>query len=146
MCIRDSVKKGVPIRLEVGPRDIESDSVFMARRDQPKASGIGRAEMLATLPDVLQQMQDGMFERALQMQKDNTKEIDNLDEFKKFFKGDKPSGFALSHFVDEPEMEEILKPLKVTPRCIPLADNDSPGKCIFTGKDTNRRAVFAKAY
>jgi len=142
----DHVKKGVPIRLEVGPRDIESDSVFMARRDQPKANGIGRAEMLATLSDVLQQMQDGMFERALQMQKENTKEIDNFDDFKKFFKGDKPSGFALCHFVDEPEMEEMLKPLKVTPRCIPLTDNDTPGKCIFTGKDTNKRAYFAKAY
>jgi len=118
----------------------------MARRDQPKANGIARAEMLATLPEILQQMQDGMFEKALQMQKDNTKEISDLDEFKKFFKGDKPSGFVLSHFTDVPEMEEILKPLKVTPRCIPLADNDTPGKCIFTGADTNKRAIFAKAY
>jgi len=142
----DHVKKGVPIRLEVGPRDIESDSVFMARRDEPKANGIARSEMLATLSDVLGQMQDGMFEKALQMQKDNTKEIDNLDDFKKFFKGDKPSGFVLCHFTDVPEMEEILKPLKVTPRCIPVVDNDTPGKCIFTGADTNKRAIFAKAY
>ena len=118
----------------------------MARRDEPKANGIGRTEMLTKLPEILQQMQDGMFERALQMQKDNTKEIDDLDEFKKFFTGDKPSGFVLSHFVDGAEMEEILKPLKVTPRCIPLADNDTPGKCIFTGADTNKRAYFAKAY
>lgn len=142
----DHIKKGVPVRLEVGPRDIENDSVFMARRDQPKASGVARAEVLSTLPDVLQQMQDGLFERALQMQKDSTKEIDNLDDFKKFFAGEKPSGFALSHFTDVPEMEEILKPLKVTPRCIPLTDNDTPGKCIFTGAETNKRAYFAKAY
>jgi len=141
----DHVKKGVPIRLEVGPRDIESDSVFMARRDEPKASGIGRAEMLATLPEVLGQMQDGMFAKALQMQKDNTKEIDNLEDFKKFFQGDKPSGFVLCHFTDVPEMEEVLKPLKVTPRCIPVVDNDTPGKCIFTGADTNKRAISERA-
>lgn len=140
------VKKGVPIRLEVGPRDIENDSVFMARRDAGKASGIGRTELLETLPNILQEMQDGLYERALQMQKDNTKEIDNLDDFKKFFAEGKPGGFAYSHFVDVPEMEEILKPLKVTPRCIPLTDNDTLGKCIFTGADTNKRAIFAKAY
>lgn len=142
----DYIKKGVPIRLEVGPRDIEKDSVFMARRDEPKANGITRADLLASLPDVLEQMQDGLFQRALQMQKDNTKEIDNLDEFKKYFADEKASGFALCHFVDVPEIDEVLKPLKVTPRCIPLTDNDTPGKCIFTGADTNKRAIFAKAY
>ena len=140
------VKKGVPIRLEVGPRDIENDSVFMARRDQPKASGIARSELLSTLPEILQDMQDGLYQRALKMKQDHTKEIDNVDDFKKFFSGEKAKGFALSHFVDGPEMEAILKPLKVTPRCIPLDDNDTPGKCIFSGADTNKRAVFAKAY
>ena len=140
------VKRGVPIRLEVGPRDIEKNSVFMARRDQPKATGISREELISELPIILEQMQSGLFERALAMQKDNTTEIDNFDDFKKFFAEGSPSGFALCHFVDEPEMEEMLKPLKVTPRCIPLTDNDTPGKCIFTGKDTNKRAIFAKAY
>ena len=140
------VKKGVPIRLEVGPRDIQNDSVFMARRDQPKASGIAREELLSTLPEILQEMQDGLYQRALQMQQENTKEFGNLDDFKNFFSGEKAKGFAVSHFVDCPEMEEILKPLKVTPRCVPVVDNDTPGKCIFTGADTNKRAVFAKAY
>ena len=140
------VKRGVPIRLEVGPRDIENDSVFMARRDQPKANGIGVDELVAELPGILEQMQDGMLQRAREMQQSNTREIDNLDEFKKYFAEGSEGGFALSHFVDVPEMEEILKPLKVTPRCIPLGDNDQPGKCIFTGKDTNKRAIFARAY
>jgi prolyl-tRNA synthetase len=140
------VKKGVPIRLEVGPRDIEKNSVFMARRDQGKATGISREELIAQLPEILQQMQDGLYERALEMQKANTKEIDNLEDFKAYFAEGADSGFAYSHFTDCEEMEEILKPLKVTPRCIPLADNDTPGKCIFTGKDSNKRAIFAKAY
>jgi prolyl-tRNA synthetase len=146
------VKSGVPIRIEVGPRDIESDSVFLARRDEGKPSGIPREQMLAELPQILESMQNNLYQRALEMRKANTKEIDNLDDFKAYFtpKNEKQpeihGGFALCHFVDEPEIDEILKPLKVTPRNIPLDETDNPGKCIFTGKETKTRAIFSKAY
>ena len=146
------VKRGVPIRLEVGPRDIESNSVFVGRRDQPKSSGMDRAEFVAGVTGILDEMQKGMYDRALKLREDNTHEFTSLDEFKAFFtpkKKDKPEihgGFAVCHFVDEPEIEKELKPLKVTARCIPLENNDEPGTCIFTGKPAVKRAIFSKSY
>ena len=144
------VRRGVPIRLEIGARDMAKDSVFMARRDEPKAAPISRDDLLNDLPSILGLMQDGMFQRALEMREANTREIDNLDEFKKFFtatgKSETFGGFALSPFVDEPEIDEILKPLKVTPRCVPIDQEEKPGTCIFTGKPTTKRAIFARAY
>lgn len=146
------VKKGVPIRLEVGPRDIESNSVFAARRDQPKPQGVGRDEFVGTVVAQLTEMQAGLYERALALREENTKTIDNLNDFRDYFtpkNAKEPEihgGFAYCHFVDEPEIEETLKELKVTPRCIPVDQEEIPGKCIFTGKDTTKRAIFAKAY
>lgn len=146
------VKRGVPIRIEVGPRDIENDSVFVGRRDQPKSSGMGRAEFVGMVTTILDEMQQGLFDRALKLREDNMRTIDSLEEFKKYFtpkNQNKPEihgGFALCHFVDCPEIEEVLKPLKVTPRCIPLNQEEVPGKCLFTGKDTTQRAIFGKSY
>jgi prolyl-tRNA synthetase len=146
------IKRGVPVRVEVGPRDIESDSVFVGRRDQPKANGMSRDEFVATLPAILTEIQDGLFEKALALREENSREIDSLDEFKAFFTAEnqkKPEihgGFALSHFVDCAETDEILKPLKVTPRCVPLDVEKIPGTCIFTGRPTVDRAVFSKSY
>jgi prolyl-tRNA synthetase len=146
------VKRGVPIRVEVGPRDIENNSVFVGRRDQPKSTGLPREELVATLPQMLADMQTGLFEKALALREENSREIDSLEEFKAFFtpknqkKPEIHGGFALCHFVDCPETDEILKPLKVTPRCIPLEAEKIPGKCIFTGRPTVERAVFGKSY
>ena len=146
------VKRGVPIRLEVGPRDIESDSVFVGRRDQPKSSGMKRSELVSTLPEILDSIQDGLFQRALTLRTENTREIDSLDEFKEFFtpaNSNKPEihgGFADCYFVDCPETDEMLKPLKVTPRCIPLEQDSGEGTCIFTGQPTRTRGIFGKSY
>ena len=146
------VKRGVPVRLEVGPRDIESDSVFVGRRDQPKSQGMPREEFLAALPSILTEMQDGLFERALKMRKDNTRSFDQFEDFMEFFtpkneqKPEIHGGFAECHFVDSPETDEVLKPLKVTPRCMPLEQDETEGTCIFTGKPTRTRGVFAKSY
>ncbi len=146
------VKRGVPIRVEAGPRDIESGSVFVGRRDQPKSTGMPRAEFIANATKILDEIQTGLFKRALKLREDNTRVIKSFDKFEKFFtpknKG-KPEihgGFAVCHFVDCPEMEARLKPLKVTPRCIPLDFEPVPGRCIFTGQETDRRAVFGKSY
>ncbi len=146
------VKRGVPIRVEAGPRDIESGSVFVGVRNEPKSNGMPRDEFISKLPEMLSNLQQALYDRALAMQKENTKEINSFGEFEKYFtpkNANKPEihgGFALSHFVDCPETDEKLKPLKVTPRCIPLDDEAVPGKCIFTGKDTMIRGIFAKAY
>lgn len=148
------VKRGVPLRLEIGPRDIQKDAVFLGRRDQaPKQKGgMPRAEFVATAPAILAQMQQNLFDRALKLRESVTVRIDRLDEFTAFFtpkNEEKPEihgGLALCHFADVPEVQERLKDLKVTVRCVPLAGEDEPGQCIFTGQPSKRRAVFAKAY
>ena len=146
------VKRGVPLRLEIGPRDIAENKVFVGRRDQPKSTGMDRQELVANVINMLDEMQQGMFDRALQIRKDNTHEVNSLDEFKKFFtpkNAKRPEihgGFAYCHFVDCDEVEQICKDLKVTIRCIPLEGNEAKGTCIFTGQPSQGRAIFAKSY
>lgn len=146
------IKRGVPVRCEVGPRDIADNKVFVGRRDTGEKQGMGRDEFIAQLPAMLDEVQQGLFQRALQLRQDNTRRIDSLDEFREYFTpqdADKPeihAGFADCAFVDEPEVEELLKPLKVTIRCIPIDQEEEAGTCLFTGKPTNKRAIFAKAY
>jgi prolyl-tRNA synthetase len=146
------IKKGVPLRAEIGPRDIEKDGVFLARRDTGTKEPIGRQQLIETAPQILQQIQDSLFQRALKLREENTCQIDTLDEFKAYFtpKNDaKPeihAGFAYCHWSEDPAMHELLKDLKVTVRCVPLAGPQEPGKCIFTGKPSTKRAIFAKAY
>ncbi|MEM7781729.1 MAG: proline--tRNA ligase [Planctomycetota bacterium] len=147
------VKRGVPVRLEVGPRDIQSDSVFVGRRDQPKSIGQSKSEFTAGLPSLLDEIQNGMFEKALKLRTDNTQSFDHFDDFKAYFtpaNSKKPEihgGFAECYFVDCEQTDAILKPLKVTPRCIPLGQEDHPeGTCLFTGQPTRQKGIFAKAY
>ncbi len=146
------IKRGVPLRLEIGPRDIDKNSVFVGRRDQPKAAGMDRAEFIGNVTAILDEIQNGLYARALELREANTCVIDSLDEFKDYFtpkNQNKPEihgGFAVCHFVDEPEMDAVLKPLKVTPRCIPLDAEEEQGTCIFTGKATTKKGIFGKSY
>ena len=144
------VKRGVPLRLEVGPKDIEKDSVFMGRRDQPKSVGIQRNELIAGVGEILAEMQQGLFDRALKMREENSVNLDNEADFRDFFstKDEKTihGGFATCHFSDEASIEDLLKELKVTIRCVPQENNDTPGKCFATGKPAKKQAIFAKAY
>ncbi len=144
------VKRGVPIRLEVGPKDIEKGSVFVGRRDQPKSFGMSRSEFIATAPALLDEMQKGLFNRALQLRNENTQEITTESDFRDFFAASDEKelhgGFAHCHFADEQSLEPLLKDLKVTIRCVPSEDNDEAGTCFSTGKAAQKRAIFAKAY
>ncbi|MEL6104769.1 MAG: proline--tRNA ligase [Planctomycetota bacterium] len=146
------VKRGVPIRLEIGPKDMEKNSVFMGRRDQPKSVGIGRDELVSTIDGVLADLQQSLYDRADQLRKDNTVTITTESEFREYFtpkNADSPEihgGFAMCHFADEESLEKLLKELKVTIRCIPDDDNDTPGTCFHTGKPAEKQAIFAKAY
>ena len=151
------IKKGVPIRLEIGPRDMQADSVFMARRDRgPKEKGgIPRAEFVAKVGSILQEMQDGMFEKAKAHRAQHTRTIDSKEEFYAYFtppavKENDPTpihgGFALTHFSGDVELEKKIKDdLNVTVRCIPLEPGE-PGTCPFTGKPSAKRVVWAKSY
>ena len=138
--------------MEVGPRDIKNDSLFVGRRDQPKSFGMPRAEFVERVSDVLEEMQQGLFDKALKLRVDNTQQINSFDEFKAFFtpkiegKPEVHGGFAECYFVDCPEMDAMLVPLKVTPRCATLGQDAESGVCIFTGKPTQTRGIFAKSY
>jgi prolyl-tRNA synthetase len=144
------VKKGAPIRVEIGPRDLEKDSVFVARRDSGEKFPMSRAEFIGKIGTLLDEMQDGLLERAKAFRADHSREIDNKEDFHEFFREDASGfagGFAWAHFCGDPAIEEELqKSAKVTVRCIPFLEEEVPGKCIFTGKPSNQRVVFAKAY
>jgi len=149
------IKKGVPVRIEIGPRDLEKDSVTMSRRDQPvKAKEcMAMEEFVQRAPDVLMSIQENLYERATKFRDENTRKIDNQKDFYDFFTPEnsaKPEihgGFALAHWNGSREIEEKIKnDLKVTIRCIPLGDSAEIGRCIFTGEPSSRRVIWAKAY
>jgi prolyl-tRNA synthetase len=148
------IKKGVPIRLEIGPRDMESDSVFMGRRDLPhkEKSGIKRQAFIETVTQILDEIHQNLVNRARSLRESNTIEVNELGEFKKFFtpqnesKPEIHAGFALAHWAGGPEVDAILKDLKVSARCIPLDGKKEAGKCIFTGRPSSQRVIFAKSY
>jgi prolyl-tRNA synthetase len=146
------VKKGVSLRVEIGPRDIAKNGVFLARRDTGEKRGLARDELVQTAGALLDEMQTGLYQRALELREANTRQIDSLDEFREYFTPkdeEKPEihgGFALCHWSEDPVVDQILKDLKVTIRCVPSTVEPQPGQCIFTGKPSAGRAVFAKAY
>jgi prolyl-tRNA synthetase len=142
------IKKGIPIRLEIGPREIESDTVFMARRDQdPKEKqNIPRTQFTETITTILDEMQQGLYDRALARREDASITIDDKDAFYAHFEAG-GVGFVYSHFSGDPEVEQKVKrDLKVTLCNIPLHGHDEEGKCIFTGKPSKQRVLWAKAY
>jgi prolyl-tRNA synthetase len=147
------VKRGVPIRVEIGPRDVENQGAFVARRDSAE-KGISwpREKLVKEISEALGGVQQNLYNRAGEMRTAASTRIDDLKEFEAYFtpeNGEEPEihgGLAYCHFVESPDMDEILKRLKVTVRCVPLEAEDEPGKCIFTGKSSARRGVFAKAY
>jgi prolyl-tRNA synthetase len=148
------IKRGVPLRLEVGPRDVAADGVFLGRRDRgvKDKQSVPRHELVQTVAAILEQMQAGLFAAARRLRDENTRDIDSLAEFREYFtpqNEEKPEihgGFARCHWHESEEVDQILKDLKVTVRCVPLAEPNEPGTCIFTGRKSSRRAVFAKAY
>jgi prolyl-tRNA synthetase len=159
----DWIKKGVPLRIEVGPRDVESGSVVVSRRDKgPKDKTVlKREELVGTIVATLGDMQRGLYERALAFRKDNTRFIDSRAEFEAFFTptdvrvvgGDEKvgihGGFAFAHFSGDAAVEaELRERLKVTVRNLAedVPEALEPGTCIFSGKPSARRALFAKAY
>lgn len=144
------IKKGVPLRLEMGPRDIANRSVAVVRRDKtPKDKEfIPKEDFIQTVTERLQEIQDALLVRATALRDANMKKLDTMEEFKAFFAEDAPGGFALMHWAGSMEEEEtIAKENKITIRCIPLGDEFAEeGKCFLTGKPSSRRVVFARSY
>jgi len=146
------IKRGVPLRLEVGPKDIAKNAVFVGRRDTGQKAAVERKQFVATAAQTLDAIQQSLYDRALALRQENTRTIDDLDEFRAFFtpkNQEAPEihgGFALCHWADDPSIEPLLNELKVTIRCIPYASDPQPGRCLFTGRPSPQRVVFAKAY
>ncbi|MBW6515773.1 MAG: proline--tRNA ligase [Candidatus Cloacimonetes bacterium] len=149
------IKKGIPIRLEIGPRDVQNDSVFMGQRTKsPKEKkSISRTEFVNNVISYLDAIQEEIYNRALELRKQHTKKIDDKEEFYRFFtpkNEDKPEihgGFAFSHWCGSTECEDKIKDdLKVTIRCIPLEGEREEGICFLCGKKSEQRVYFAKNY
>jgi prolyl-tRNA synthetase len=149
------IKKGIPIRVEIGPRDIAADSVFVARRDRnhTEKRSMKRIEFLDSITTILDEIQNHLFATAVQFQEENTRIIDTKTDFDKYFtpgNPDKPEihgGFALSRWCGSAECEARIKAdLTVTIRCIPFDAEVETGPCICCGAPATERVVFAKAY
>ena len=148
------VRRGVPIRLEVGERDMAADSVFMARRDRghKDKESVDRTAFVSRAHDILEEMQASLYAQASAFRDENSCEIDSEDDFRDYFAAPAGEttpphgGFAWAHFCgDEAVEDRINTELGVTVRCIPLSDGE-PGTCIFTGKPSEKRVVWAKSY
>ena len=154
----DWIKKGVPLRVELGPRDLESGQVAVSRRDHPvKAKEfVATGKFVGQVTEILDSIQNNLLQRATEFRDANTRAIDSKEEFYAFFtaknsaKPEIHGGFALAHWDGSRAVEEQIKAdLKVTIRCIPFDDPvipPTPGTCPFTGNPSQRRVIWAKAY
>ena len=149
------IKKGIPLRVEIGPRDIADNSVYVGRRDQAhkNRTSIQRDRFVGEITQILDDIQQTLFDRALLFRKAHSVTIDDKKEFYKFFTPEIPEqpeihgGFALSHWCGEAHCESKIKEdLSVTIRCIPLSGPSEKGECICCGRPSSGRVVFAKAY
>ena len=135
--------KGVPVRLSIGKRDIQQGSIEVFRRDTFEKKSLKTKELVNSAKLILEDMQENLFNRANIFLKKNTFEVETFDEFKEKIEG---GGFVLAHWDGTEESEQEIKKLtKATIRCIPFSDSES-GKCIISGKKSQRRVFFAKAY
>ena len=136
--------KGVPLRLAMGARDLENGTVELARRDTLTKETVAFDGIVETIKTLLKEIQDNIYQKALNFRIENTREVDTWEDFKEEIK--KP-GFLLCHWDGTPETEEKIKAeTKATIRCIPLEGDKTPGKCIYTGKPSAQRVIFAIAY
>ena len=137
--------QGVPVRIAIGPKDLEKGSVEVARRDTLTKQFMQQDEVATAIPALLDEIQASLFEKALSFREENSQTADTWEEFKALMKGN--PGFVYAHWDGTTETEDKIKDLtKATIRCIPLNNNQEEGKCILTGNPSTQRVVFAKAY
>ena len=136
--------KGVPLRLAMGGRDLENGTIELARRDTMTKETVSFDNIVETIQNLLKEIQDNIYQKALDFRLANTREVNTWEEFKEEIK--KP-GFLLCHWDGTPETEEKIKAeTKATIRCIPFEGDKTPGQCIYTGKPSTQRVIFAIAY
>ncbi len=136
--------KGCPVRIAVGPRDMENGTAEVARRDTLEKQVVEVAGLAQRVEDLLHAIQKNLFDRALAMREARTRSVETYDEFKSAIE---EGGFILAHWDGTAETEEQVKnETKATIRCIPLDGDTTPGKCMVTGRPSARRVIFARAY
>lgn len=138
-------QRGIPIRIELGPRDIENDQVVIARRDTGEKESVSRAQAPARIKALLEEIQTNLYQRAKAYRDEFTYQVDDKETFCRSI--DDPGGFILAHHCGQTECEErIQKETKATIRCIPLDGPEEQGSCVFCQHESKRRVIFAKAY
>ena len=136
--------KGVPVRIAIGPRDIENGTVEVARRDTKEKEVLQQQDIAIKIEHLLQNIQANLYQKAIDFREENTNKADSWEEFEKLL--DK-GGFVLAHWDGTPETEDKIKEMtKATIRCVPLNNKQESGKCILTNNPSTQRVVFARAY
>lgn len=137
--------KGVPVRLAIGPRDVENGTLELARRDTLTKVTILQNEVVSKVVPLMDEIQTNLYNKAANFRTNNTTEVKSYDEFKEVLNS--KGGFILAHWDGTSETEEKIKnETKATIRCIPFDAKEEPGSCIITGKPSNKKVLFAKAY
>jgi prolyl-tRNA synthetase len=137
--------KGVPVRLAIGPRDVENGTLELARRDTLTKESISRDHVVSVVVDLMDEIQKNLYNKAASFRTEKTTEVITYDEFKEVLNA--KGGFILAHWDGTPETEEQIKnETKATIRCIPLDAKEEMGTCMVTGKPSNQKVLFAKAY
>jgi prolyl-tRNA synthetase len=137
--------KGVPVRIAIGPRDLENGTVEVARRDTKEKQVMKMDDVTTAIPKLLDDIQTNIYQRALKFRREKTTKVDSFDAFKKVL--DETGGFILAHWDGTAETEARIKEdTKATIRCIPLDAPDESGTCIYSGKPSSKRVMFARAY
>ena len=137
--------KGVPVRIAIGPKDLEKGTVEVARRDEMSKEIVSSDNIAEYVSNLLKEIQDNLYNKAKNYRTEHTTKVDSFDEFKDVLEN--KGGFIEAHWDGTPETEEEIKKLtKATIRCIPIDAKDEEGVCILTGKPSNKRVLFAKAY
>jgi prolyl-tRNA synthetase len=137
--------KGVPVRLAMGPRDLEEGTLEVARRDTLEKNSISIDEVGSYIPNLLEEIQNNLFQKALNFRSEHTTAVDDFDQFQKAI--EETGGFVSAHWDGTEETENKIKELtKATIRCIPLDREEESGKCVLSGAASIGRVLFAKAY
>lgn len=137
--------RGVPVRIAIGPRDLENGTVEVARRDTKEKQVMKMDEVVSLIPGLLDNIQQNIYDKALAKRTELTTKVDSYDDFKKVLDG--KGGFILAHWDGTKETEAAIKEeTKATIRCIPLDAAEENGKCIYSGKPSTKRVLFARAY
>ena len=137
--------KGVPLRVAMGPRDLENNTAELARRDTFEKENLSQELLVARIETLLVEIQDNLFQKALDFRNDLITEVDDFDQFKEVL--NTKGGFISAHWDGTSETEEKIKKMtKATIRCIPLDAKVEEGVCVLTGKKSEKRVLFAKAY